>query len=137
MRSTDNTKEQEIRLWHWWWVHSSFGYMKYLFSDISISINVATMKCETSILTKTHQIHHPISSNKCNIPFALLHSVVGGPEPIISSMGINWFVIFINDYTHMIWLYLLKQKKWSARHFQIILYNDLYSIFNYNQGSLI
>ena len=48
--------------------------------------------------------------NKSEVPFALIHSDVWGPSPVSTASGYRWFVIFVDDCTHMSWLYLLKHK---------------------------
>ena len=48
--------------------------------------------------------------NKSVIPFDLIHSNVWGPSPVPTSSGHGWFVVFVDDYTRMTWLYLLKHK---------------------------
>jgi hypothetical protein len=48
----------------------------------------------------------------------LIHSDVWGPAPISVSSGIRWFVIFVDDYTRMTWLYLMKSKNEVARIFR-------------------
>ncbi|KAM2173457.1 hypothetical protein ACFX1R_038295 [Malus domestica] len=48
--------------------------------------------------------------NKRPFPFDLVHSDVWGPSPVTTSLGIRWFVAFIDDCTRMTWLYVLKNK---------------------------
>lgn len=67
-------------------------------------------QCDTCILAKSHRASYPLSINKSNIPFALVHSDVWGPSPVSTSSGVRWFVIFVDDCTRMTWLYLLKNK---------------------------
>lgn len=64
----------------------------------------------TCILAKSDRVSYPVSMNKSTISFALIHSDVWGPSPITTSSGHSWFVIFVDDYTPMTWLYLLKHK---------------------------
>jgi hypothetical protein len=49
----------------------------------------------------------------CNIstePFAIVHSDVWGPSLVVSLSVFRWFVIFIDDYSYITWVYLLKDK---------------------------
>jgi hypothetical protein len=48
--------------------------------------------------------------NKSDIRFALIHSNVWGPSPVSIVSGVRWLVTFVDDCTHMTWLYLLKHK---------------------------
>lgn len=52
VRSIDSTKEREIQLWYWQLRYPSFEYMKYLFLDLFISINIPDLKCETCVYPK-------------------------------------------------------------------------------------
>jgi len=104
------TKENQIWLWHYRLGHPSFSYMKYLFPELFLNLNYAEFKCETCILAKSHRVSFPISLNKSDTPFALVHSDVWGPSPITTVFGIRWFVTFVDDCTRMTWLYLLKRK---------------------------
>ena len=65
---------------------------------------------EPCILAKSHRASYHMSKHKSMIPFALVHSDVWGPSPVITSSGHRWFVIFVDDCTRMTWLYLLKHK---------------------------
>ena len=67
-------------------------------------------KCDTCIKAKSQRVSYPVSLNKTNTPFALIHSDVWGPSPIPTSSGHRWFVIFVDDCTRMTWLYQLKTK---------------------------
>ena len=40
----------------------------------------------------------------------MIHSNVWGPSLVSTLYGICWFVTFIDDCTHMTWLYLMKNK---------------------------
>lgn len=103
-------KKRQIWLWHLRLGHPSFGYMKHLFPDLFSSMSLFDFKCETCILAKSHRATYPLSMNKSNVPFALIHSDVWGPSPVSTTSGNRWFVIFIDDCTRMTMLYLLKYK---------------------------
>jgi hypothetical protein len=110
--------EQQIWLWHRRLGHPSFGYMKYLFSALFSNISPCNLKCETCILAKSHRANYPLSLNKSTVPFALIHSDVWGPSPVTTISGFCWFVIYIDDCTRMMWLYLLKHKNEVLTTFQ-------------------
>jgi Integrase core domain len=50
--------------------------------------------------------------------FDLKHSDVWRPAPLDSYNHFKYFVTFIDDYSHTIWLYLLKIKDEVSMHFQ-------------------
>ena len=101
MRRSLITRENQIWLWHYRLGHPSFSYMKYLFPELFLNLNYSDFKCETCILAKSHRVSFPISLNKSDTPFALVHSDVWGPSPITTSSSIRWFVTFVDDCTRM------------------------------------
>ena len=55
--------------------------------------------------------------SKSSIPFELVHTDVWGPT-IKSMEGYKYFVIFVDDYTHVTFLYLMKAKSEVPTIFQ-------------------
>ena len=84
--------------------------MKHLFPTLFTTLLPSDFHCETCILAKSHRVNFSLSINKSLVPFTLVHSNVWGPAPVPNNLGHHWFVIFIDDYTRMTWLYLLKHK---------------------------
>ena len=105
-----NNKMEQVLLWHRRLGHPSFGYLKHVFPNLFSDTSLLNFKCEACILAKSHRVTFPLSMNKSNVPFALIHSDVWGPSPKSSISGYWWFVIFVDDCTRMTWIYLLKQK---------------------------
>ena len=110
MQHTVGNKERQIWLCHRRFGHPSFGYLRHLLPSLFSNITHSDFKCDTCILAKSHRASYPMSMNKSMTPFALVHSDVWGPSPVITSSGHRWFVIFVDDCTRMTWLYLLKHK---------------------------
>ena len=52
----------------------------------------------------------PFNNNESisNSIFELIHSDVWGPSPIASIKGSQYFVVFINDYSHYSWIFPMK-----------------------------
>lgn len=84
--------------------------MKYVFLELFSNLHDLDLKCETCILAKSHRASFPISLNKSNILFTLIHYDVWEPSPITTVSKIFWFMILVDDCTQMTWLYLLKHK---------------------------
>ena len=110
MHHLHTAKERQIWLWHRRLGHPSFHYLKHVLPDLFMSTQISDLKCDTCILAKSHRATYPLSMNKSDTSFALIHSDVWGPSPVTNMSGIHWFVIFVDDCTRMTWLYLLKQK---------------------------
>ena len=67
------------------------------------------MSYETCVLAKSHRAtYSPSFSNKSVIPFELIHSDVWGPSRELTTLGMRYFVLFIDDCTRLTWATLLK-----------------------------
>lgn len=73
-------------------------------------VHVSKLKYKVYILAKNHRVSYPLSFNKSNTSFTIIHFDVWGPSLIKNHNGIQWFVMFVNDYTHITCLYILKNK---------------------------
>ena len=105
-----SNKNQQIILWHQRLGHPLVSYIKHLFPSMLSKLDEFEFRCQTCTLVKSHYISYPANSNKSCVPFALVHSDVWGPTPCLYNSGFRWFIIFIDDYTRMTWLYLMKHK---------------------------
>ena len=94
-----NNKMEQVLLWHRRLDHPSLGYLKHVFPNLFSYTSLLNFKCEACILAKSHRVTFPLSMNKSNVPFALIHSDVWGPSPKSSISGYQWFVIFVDDCT--------------------------------------
>lgn len=85
-----DNKERQIWMWHRRLGHPSFGYMKYLFSNLFTHKSMIDLTCDTCILAKSHRTTYPLNMNKSHVPFALIHFDVWGPSPVSTVSGIRW-----------------------------------------------
>uniref|UniRef100_A0A2N9EKA6 Integrase catalytic domain-containing protein n=1 Tax=Fagus sylvatica TaxID=28930 RepID=A0A2N9EKA6_FAGSY len=99
---TEESKAREkIWLWHRRLGHSSFQYLQHLFPSLFSKVNVSNFHCEPCIYAKNHRVSFPLSFNKSDVPFSLIHTDVWGPSPIPTYTGVQWFVSFIDDCTRV------------------------------------
>jgi hypothetical protein len=70
---TSNSKERRIWLLHRRLGHPSFSYLRHLFLNLFSTVNDSDFTCDTCIMAKIHRVPYPLSMNKSNIPFALIH----------------------------------------------------------------
>ena len=76
------------------------------------------MLCESCQLGKHTRISFPKRlNNQAKSPFELVNTDVWGPCRIVSTLGFQYFVTFIDDYSQCTWLFLKKNQA------------ELYSIF--------
>lgn len=85
--------------------------MHKLFSSLFVKNDVSQFKCDVCKLAKCHRASLPPSLNKSYLPFMTVHSVVWGPCKIGNLSDAHGFGMFIDDYTQMTWVRLLKSKR--------------------------
>ncbi|KAJ9556676.1 hypothetical protein OSB04_011290, partial [Centaurea solstitialis] len=103
------TADRQLWLWHRRLGHPSFGYLKMLFP--SLFLNKSTcIKCETCVLAKNHRVSFNSSNTRVNSVFSLVHSDVWGPAPNSKKNQFRYFVLFVDDFSRMTWVYFMKHK---------------------------
>jgi transposase InsO family protein len=75
-------------------------------------------QCDACILGKhSKQPFHDSTSRACR-KLELIHSDLCGPMPIAYAFGNKYIMTFIDDYTRMCWVYLLKHKSQAFETFK-------------------
>ncbi|MFS7989993.1 putative RNA-directed DNA polymerase [Helianthus anomalus] len=88
--------------------HPSAAVLRQMRPDISIPDN---FHCESCQLGKhTRRPYPPKASSRTVSIFELVHSDVWGPCPVKTTLGFQYFVTFIDDYSRATWVYLLKSR---------------------------
>ncbi|KAL5741578.1 hypothetical protein ACOSP7_028310 [Xanthoceras sorbifolium] len=88
--------------------HPSLPLLKKLCPQFS---KVSSLDCESCQFAKHHRLSSsPRVNKRASVPFALVHSDVWGPCPILSKPGFKYFVTFVDDYSRVTWLYLMKNR---------------------------
>jgi hypothetical protein len=110
--------EREIILHHCRLGHPSFDSLSKLYSDIFKKVGRSRLVCNACELGKHTRSTYPSIGLRSYEPFILIHSDVWGPCSVTSVSGSKWFVFFIDCYTRMTWVYMLKHKNEVLRCFQ-------------------
>ena len=90
-------------------LHAQFGHpnlfkLQQLVPNLS---KLSSLSCESCQLGKHSRSSFPCSvSQRALSPFALVHSDIWGPSRVKSTLGFQYFVTFIDDYSRYTWLYL-------------------------------
>ena len=72
---------------------------------------VFTLGCESCELGKHHRVSFPSRvNNHSNSAFELVHSDIWGLYRVLSFKDFKYFLIFVDDFPRMTWLYLLKER---------------------------
>ena len=59
----------------------------------------------------------PRVNKRASAPFELVHSDVWGPCPVMSPIGFKYFVTFVDNFSPVTWLYLMKSRSELFSHF--------------------
>ena len=110
-----NDKSKEF-IWHQRFGHLNERSLRTLASmrlvyDLDYNASKQLPFCESCVGGKSHKI--PFSRkgrNQAVVPLGLVHSDVCGLMSIESLSGARYFLTFVDDKTHYIWVYVLKSK---------------------------
>ena len=76
-------------------------------------------KCETCILGKSIKVKFPKKATRSSqAPLDYIHSDLWGPAQTITHGGSRYFLSIIDDYSRMLWVYVLKSKDNTFETFQ-------------------
>ena len=82
-------------------------------------INQIEGVCEGCVYGKMHH-HLPFpktSSWRAKAPLELVHADIFGPTRTPSLGNKRYFILFVDDYTRMVWLYFIQQKSYAFSKF--------------------
>ena len=107
-----NVSSDQALLWHQWFDYPSTSVLE----------RVVTLKfessspCEPCLRAKPHRSIYSLNKIKQGSSLLeLIHSNIWGLTPIDSSKS-KYFASFIDDFSRMTWIYLLKSKKSNVLH---------------------
>ncbi|RVW94843.1 Retrovirus-related Pol polyprotein from transposon TNT 1-94 [Vitis vinifera] len=91
---------------------------------------LSSLPCESCQLGKHTRVSFPKRlNNRAKSPFELVHTDVWGPCRTASTLGFQYFVTFIDDYSRCTWLFLMKNRAELFSIFQKF-YTEIQTQFN-------
>ncbi|KAJ9693466.1 hypothetical protein PVL29_012301 [Vitis rotundifolia] len=91
---------------------------------------LSSLACESCQLGKHTRVSFPKRlNNQAKSPFELVHTDVWGPCRTASTLGFQYFVTFIDDYSRCTWLFLMKNRAELFSIFQKF-YTEIQTQFN-------
>lgn len=84
--------------------------LRHLFPHLFTKVFVDSFHCDVCQFAKSHRATYSLSDTRSVEPFDLVHSDVWGPSSISNISGAKWYVTFIDDYTRVTWVFLMKDK---------------------------
>ncbi|XP_010484894.1 PREDICTED: uncharacterized protein LOC104763183 [Camelina sativa] len=102
--------------------HPSSTSMEMLqFSDLSSSSGFDSQSCDVCIRARQTHDSFPLSNNKTSFPFELIHCDLWGPYRTTALCGSRYFLTILDDYSRVVWIYLLPSKSDAPHHFKNFL----------------
>lgn len=111
---TSLNQDQEHKLWHQRLAHPSETILSTLFPSFCKS----SLICEICQLAKFAKLPFDVSLSRASKMFQIVHSDIWGPAPLDSWDGYKYFATFVDDYSRVTWVYLLKFKSDLLKVFQ-------------------
>ena len=115
------SENSPIRLWHARYGHLNFDSLSQLQKQEMVkglpTFKKINARCETCIYGKQSREPFPTSSWRANKCLQLIHSDICGPLET-SLGGCKYFLLFIDDFTRMTWVYFLKAKSEAFEKFK-------------------
>ena len=118
LKATVEGDGKEILLHHCRLGHISFENLSRLYPMMFKGVDKSRLVCDACELGKHTRSTYPSVGLRSCEPFILIHSDVWGPCSVTSVNGAKWYVTFIDCYTRMTWIYILKHKNEVLKCFQ-------------------
>jgi Integrase core domain/GAG-pre-integrase domain len=90
--------------------HPSFSALSRLYPPLFEKANKEKLACDACELGKHTRSSYSSSGSRSSLAFDLVHSDVWGPCPTTAVNGYKYFVSFIDCFSRVTWLYLMKNK---------------------------
>jgi hypothetical protein len=115
-------KVDESIMWHKRYGHFNFKSLKFIHDtgmvDDMLEIHVSDQTCDSCELRKQHRQPFPQSiSKRATHKLELVHSDICGPMSITSLSNNLYFILLIDDFSRMTWVYFLKTKSQALSMF--------------------
>ncbi|KAK1422630.1 hypothetical protein QVD17_17916 [Tagetes erecta] len=99
-----------LNLWHSRLGHPSDNALAVIKNSLGIKTQSELSPCETCHRAKQHRVPFPLSDHKSKNIGDLVHLDVWGPYKVQSCDGFKYFLTIVDDYSRVVWVYLLKNK---------------------------
>ncbi|KAJ9551570.1 hypothetical protein OSB04_015615 [Centaurea solstitialis] len=99
------------QLWHHRLGHPGDHVLSFLRTNNSILYNKETSShlCPTCEIAKHKRLSFTLSTSVTYAPFDIIHSDLW-TSPVLSRQGHRYYLVLLDDFTHYVWVYPLKQK---------------------------
>ena len=101
---------EKIMLLHSRLGHPSFGLLKLMFPVLFKHMDPLSLHCDTCHFSKHKRVPFNGKAEICKAPFLRVHCDIWGPSSTTSLTGAKWYLIIVDDFTRLTWVYLFKSK---------------------------
>ncbi|KAK4262401.1 hypothetical protein QN277_027966 [Acacia crassicarpa] len=128
MAARDDNSQTQFQTWHHILGHPSAKILNSVLSKCNKKVSNIhnNFVCEACQLGKSKLLPFTNFVSQASSPFELVHTDLWGPAPIQSHNGHQFYIHFIDDYSHYTWLYPLKHKGEAVhafKHFKALVEN--------------
>ncbi|WVZ15755.1 hypothetical protein V8G54_013321 [Vigna mungo] len=103
--------QNHLDLWHKRMGHPSFKVVQLIPNVSSSGRECLNKVCEICERAKQTKDKFPLSTFRATTIFDLIHCDLWGPYRTPSSCGASYFLTLVDDYSHGVWIYLLRDKR--------------------------
>ena len=97
--------------------HPSLSVLKKIYPQFS---RLSSLNYEECQYAKLHHVHlSPRVNKRSSALFELVHFDVWDPCPIMSPTWFKYFITFVDDFSHVTWLYLMKSRFELFSHYSV------------------
>src|SRR5699024_7025716 len=95
--------------------HEKFGHpgktKTEMLAKLFPEINIRTaQECDVCLQSKLHQLPYSASDSRATEPLELIHTDVAGPVTPLGLAQERYFILFVDDYSKLIQVYLMRNK---------------------------
>ena len=117
---TSRIQSNHWKLGHKQWIRSqNLQNKKAAIRDLPTIKNLSGSICKQCQHGKQNRVRFKTKEFFTTKPLEIVHTDVCGPMRTTGLKGEIYFVLFVNDFTTMTWMYLLKKKSETFNYFQI------------------
>ena len=82
-----------------------------MYPDLMNDLKIKNLVCDVCERAKHRRSSYASNtSDRRQIPFQIIHYNLWGPAPSTDIHGFKWFLILLDDFSRLSWIYLLKNK---------------------------
>lgn len=104
----------QSQLWHLRYSHLNWKGLQLLKQKNMViglpEIEAKAQICEGCVYGKMHRCPFPKTTWRAKAPLELIHADIWGPSRTLSLGNKRYFILFVDDYTRMMWVYFLSEK---------------------------